>query len=244
MYAEDFVKIVVDRYINYKGIFKDHKNAEDLIPKCSDKNKALFLFYVIQLDYATKSQNLYTGAKKLFDINSNFYNPEYILNLTDEKLKEYLTKYLKPRYVNEAVNRYKMNSHKLLNEYNNNPLLVFTKSNTAKKALKRIKEFRGFGDKIGNFYVRTMVNVFNINYLDIEDMLPPVDVHDVKVAYLMEYIDSSEMTKKNILKTKELWSSACKKAGISWLVFDKALWLLGSEGKPKSKKDIYSLLEI
>ena len=50
------------------------------------------------------------------------------------------------------------------------------------------------------------------------------------------------MTKKNINFVKQLWNEACVKSEKSWLVFDKALWLLGSEGRPKTKKDIFKLL--
>lgn len=244
MLPNEFVKLVVQKYKNFEGIFENHKNAEDLAPNTDDISKALFLFYVIQLDYATKSQRLYDGAKLLFEKESNFYNPDFIINLSDKKLKDYLEKYLKPRYINEALLRYKNNSKKLMIEYTNNPLLIFDNARTAKEALKKTLEFRGFGPKIGNFFVRTMVNTFSFNYPDIENILPPVDVHDVRIAYLLGYIDSDKMSRKNIKLTKELWSKACRKAKESWLTFDKALWLLGSEGNPKSKEDIFKLLEV
>ena len=164
--------------------------------------------------------------------------------MSEKDLKKYLEQYLKPRYINETINRYKVNSDKLKSEYNNNPLLIFTDSVTAKEALKKTLEFRGFGAKIGNFFVRTMVNTFDFEYPDIENILPPVDVHDVRIAHLMGYIESDKMTQKNIQITKELWSNACRDAKVSWLTFDKALWLLGSEGLPKNKQDVFSLLEV
>ena len=244
MTPDKFVKTVVEKYQSFEGVFKDHKNAEDLAPNSDNVTKALFLFYVIQLDYATKSQRLYAGARELFDSKSEFFTPEFIDNLPELELRNYLEKYLKPRYINEAIKRYKANSTKLSDDYSSNPLLIFENSKSAKEALDKVRDFRGFGPKIGNFYVRTMINTFNYDYPDIESILPPVDVHDVRIAYLMGFIDSDKMTQKNILTTKELWSLACKNSKTSWLTFDKALWLLGSEGNPKSKKDIYTLLEI
>lgn len=244
MLPKEFVSLVINRYKNYRGIFENHKNAEDLAPNSDDITKALFLFYVIQLDYATKSLRLYDGARLLFNENLEFYTPDFILNLTDDKLRTYIEKYLKPRYINEAILRYKANSKKLKSEYESNPTLIFTNSVSAKEALKKTLEFRGFGPKIGNFFVRTMVNTFQYDYSDIGNILPPVDVHDVRIAYLMGYIDSDKMTQKNIQITKELWSKACKDSNESWLTFDKALWLLGSEGLPKNKQDILVLLEV
>ena len=242
MTPENFVKLVVTKYQNFEGIFAKHKNAEDLVPNTDDITKALFLFYVIQLDYATKSQNLYEGARRLFDINPQFYSPKFINATTENELQKYLKKYLKPRYINEAVKRYKENSVKLGTQYDSNPLLIFRNSNSAKKALAKTREFRGFGPKIGNFFVRTMINTYNFTYPDVEDILPPVDVHDVRITYLMGFIKSDKISQKNIRLTKNIWSTACKKTGISWLTFDKALWLLGSEGKPKSREDILKLL--
>jgi hypothetical protein len=244
MKPEQFVEVVVSKYQNYEGIFKNHINAEDLAPKGTKVEKALFLFYVIQLDYAIKSQKLYAGAKKLYEDDKDFFNPGRILEESEAELKKTMETYLKPRYINEAVKRYYKNSELLVKKYNSNPLLIFSSSDTCKEALGKVREFRGFGPKIGNFFVRTIINSFNYKYPDINLVLPPVDIHDVRIAYLMGYIDSLEMTPKNIQLTRELWSKACMDSRNSWLVFDKALWLLGSEGNPKTKEDIYKLLEV
>ncbi|EKE00438.1 MAG: hypothetical protein ACD_22C00024G0009 [uncultured bacterium] len=242
---EKFVKLVVDKYQKAEGIFTNRLNAEDLAPaNLSDLQKALYFFYVIQLDYAMKSQRLYEGAKKLCSDIPNFFTPQEILSLPDEKLAKIVSNYLKPRYINEAVRRYKLNSKTLIDKFQGNPIKIFTSSKTAGELMLKIKNFRGFGPKIGNFFVRTMINTFDFTYSDIEQVLPPVDVHDVRIAHLMGFIQSDEMIEKNINKTKKLWSEACKKANTSWLLFDKALWLLGSEGKPKSREDISQLVGI
>jgi hypothetical protein len=114
MQPKEFVEAIVKKYENFEGVFENHKNAEDLAPKTDAIAKALFLFYVIQLDYATKSQRLCDGAKLLFQNEHNFYNPDFILELNEVNLKKYLEQYLKPRYINEAIKRYKINSKKLI----------------------------------------------------------------------------------------------------------------------------------
>ncbi len=243
MAPSEFVKTVVDKYDSNRGIFKLHKNAEDLTPvNATRPQKALFLFYIIQLDYATKSQRLYENAQELFKEDPDFFDARNIFNLEPKILEETLRTRLRPRYLNEAVCRYIINSKKLLDEYEGDPLTIFIESTSAKQALKKVLEFRGFGPKIGNFLVRTFVNTFVFEYPDIENMLPPVDVHDVRIAHIMNFVDSSEMSQRNILKVKNLWHEACITAGVSWLKFDKALWLLGSEGLPKTEEDIIYLL--
>ncbi len=243
MKPSDFVEVVVNSYQNGNGIFANKVNAEDLLPaKIDNLNRALFLFYVIQLDYATKSQKLYLGARKLFNESILFFTPEFIVEMDEKELKNLLKKKLRPRYINEALKRYKLNSRFLLDNYAGDPRNIFRNSTTARDALKKIREFRGFGPKIGNFFFRTMVNTFSFNYPDIEKILPPVDVHDVRIAYLMGFISSEKMSGDNIKTVKNLWNSACRGANKSWLEFDKALWLIGSEGKPKTKEDVLKVV--
>jgi len=246
MRPEEFAQEVVNAYEEGRGVFSNRVNAEDLVPqKASDLEKARFLFYVTQLDYATRSQRLYAGAKQFFEEQgSSAFNPHQILDLSERELTKRLEKYIRPRYINEAVRRWKVNSQVLTQKYDGDPRLIFKKSESAGEVLEKVGEFRGFGPKIGNFFVRTMINTFGYKFKDIEEILPPVDTWDVKVAYLLGYLDSAEMSSRNVIKAKEFWSNACRASGVSWLIFDKALWLLGSEGKPKTKSDIETLLSV
>jgi endonuclease III len=193
------------------------------------------------LDYAIKSQLLYEGALKLIVVNPKFFLPTTILGLSDEELTKFLATYLRPRYINEAVFRYKANSQKLKDQYGGDPQRIFNDSD-ATKVLKRIWEFRGFGPKTGNLFFRSMVTTFNNRYSNIDSVLPPVDMHDVRIANKMGYVASDDMSEKNVQRVKELWNKACLDAGVNWLIFDKALWLLGSVGRPESKEDIERLL--
>ncbi len=239
----EFVTLVVRAYNNRQGVFATRANAEDLLPDgCTPLEKGQFLFYVIQLDYATKSQRLYRGATELWQRDKSFFEPTSILTLEEDLLRRVLQENLKPRYVNEAVRRWRSNSEQLLRNYSGDPRKIFSNAITAQEALKRVRNFRGFGPKIGNFFVRVMINVFGYDYPDVETLLPPVDVWDVRIAFLMGYTDSDKMSRSNIYSVKRLWSQACADANLSWLIFDKALWLLGSEGKPKAKEDILSLM--
>ncbi len=244
MNPSEFVKIVVNQYNAGKGIFQKKINAEELIPIDLDAlHKALFIFYVLQLDYAMKSQILYQGANKLYKENALFFTPQYIATLNDQDLTEYLQKYLHPRYINEALKRYCANTTVLLDKYNGDPRTIFTNSQSCQEVLQKLKGFRGFGPKIGNFFVRTMINTFDYIYSDINSMLPPVDVHDVRIAFLLGFVATDEMSSKNVDLVKKLWNNACQDSNESWLVFDKALWLLGSEGKPKTKEELLLLLK-
>ncbi|MBU0534710.1 hypothetical protein KKC62_00685 [Patescibacteria group bacterium] len=243
MKPSEFVKVVVNQYTEGRGIFQKKINAEELIPvELDDLHKALYIFYVLQLDYAMKSQILYNGANRLYRENKEFFTPKFLTTLTDGVLTNYLKEYLRPRYINEAVKRYCVNTDILLTKYESDPRKIFENISCCQDVLKRLKDFRGFGPKIGNFFVRTMINTFGYTFSDIDTVLPPVDVHDVRIAYLLGYTDTDQMSQKNIDFVKKLWNKACLSSGKSWLIFDKALWLLGSEGKPKTREDIIRLL--
>jgi len=236
---EDFVKATVKCFKNGFGIFANKVNVEDFVPKNkTDREKALFLFYVVQLDYATKSQKLYEGATKLIEDMPNFFSPNIILKFTSEELLNICVKYLKPRYPNEAYSRYRINSKLLLEKYKGNPLEIINSSKTAKEALRKVLEFRGYGNKTGNLLLRTLISVFNPAFEDIQEVLPPVDIHDVRIAYLLGFTENKEMTDKNINDVKIIWNEACQKARENWITFDRALWLLGSQGQPKTKDDV------
>lgn len=242
MTPSDFAKRVVELMEKREGVFANRLNAEDWVPADLDpKGRANFLFFLTQLDYAIKSVLLYEGARKLYAINPKFFTAELILSLKDKELQDLLAKYLRPRYINEATLRYKINSQKLIDMYKGDSRNIFN-TGDAPTILKKIWEFRGFGPKTGNLFFRSMVTTFNMNLDHIDSVLPPVDIHDVRIAKLMGFVENDCMTEHNIKLVKELWSIACKDAGVDWLVFDKALWLLGSVGRPTSTEDVLQLI--
>jgi len=238
----EIVSKICSAYKQNKGVFSEKHNAEDLVPKTSKENQIQFLFWVIQMDYATKSSRLYENTNSYFKINRKWISCEYILNLTDEKMYSLVKECFRPRYTNEVCKRFRLNGLKLQNEYKGKAINIVNKSKSAKELLKNIKEFRGFGDKLANFLCRTYIDLLNLKYDDIEDIFQPVDVHDVRLSYEWGLIASKEMTRKNIFKVKKIWQDACKSSKNSWIIFDKALWLIGSNGK--RSKDILTDFKI
>lgn len=236
---DQFAKILVAAFSRGQGIFSNKVNVEDCVPKeFSDLDKSLFLFFVVQLDYAAKSQQLYAGANALVSKKPDFFNPGHLQDLSNLRLRDFLTRYLKPRYPNEAVQRYRVNAEMLLDKYEGNPLNILCKSRSAAEALKKIRTFRGFGPKIGNLFLRSMISLFDSPFGDIQEILPPVDIHDVRIAHLLGFVNTQSLTEKNINQVKTLWNRACRDAGVNWITFDRALWLLGSEGRPRSKQEV------
>lgn len=229
--AEEIVIDICNAYNNSTGIFIEKSNAEDLVPDIKKDLQIQFLFWIIQMDYATRSNKLYENANMLFKENDSWLMPDYFLNMSDEQLLVFIKTNFRPRYSNEIVKRFKINAKKLNDDYSGLAINIIRSSRSAVELLLKIKEFKGFGNKLANFLLRTYVDLLELTYSDIDQVLPPVDVHDVRLTYEWGFIRNKDMTEKNINYTKKLWSDACKKTKLSWIVFDKALWLIGSKGK-------------
>lgn len=222
---------IVDAYNYSKGIFANKVNAEDLLPKTSKENQIQFLFWVIQMDYSTKSSALYENTNKFWNENPKWITTKYIDSLAPDELLTIIKNKLHPRYSNEIAVRFKINALQLDKEYDSLAINIVKKSTSAIDLYNRIRSFRGFGPKLGSFLTRTYIDVLKLDYADIANVLPPVDIHDVRLSFEWGLVSDKDMTQKRIESVQHLWSDACKQAGVSWITFDKALWLIGSEGQ-------------
>ena len=223
-------KLIVDAYDSSSGVFVNKVNAEDLVPYTTKENQVQFLFWVIQMDYATKSAALYKKANALWLEDAKWIDALYLLNLSEKAFQQMIKEKLRPRYSNEISLRFRNNGKLLLEKYKGKAMNIVKAAKSAADLLNRIYEFRGFGPKTGNFLTRTYIDLLKLKYNDINEILQPVDVHDVRLTYEWGLIPSRNMTKSNINIVKSIWNRACKEANVSWIKFDKALWLIGSEG--------------
>lgn len=226
---DEIAKLIVDSYDKGLGVFTEKSNLEDIVPKgAEDLEKSLFLFYVTQIDYATNSKRLNVNAARAFNQNIEFFNPSYIANIGEATVKDIL-KMIGPRYINEAVVRWQVNSRNLLEKYDGDPRNIFHNT-SARIVLDKVLKFRGFGSKTGNFFFRTMVDTFGYNYSDLDEIEQPVDRHDIRLTWEWGYLQSSEVTDRNVREVKKLWKDVCIRTGINWIKLDKAMWLIGSKG--------------
>lgn len=226
--AAEIVKIVMNSYNEGNGIFSERLNAEDFVrPEWSKQKKALFVFYAIQLDYATKSIALYEHMSRLFEEKE--ISPEFILGLSDEELASILANYVHPRYPAEAAMRWRKNSALLLEKYMVDATRIFS-SGDAVKSIEAINEFRGFGPKIGSLFFRVMMHTFDFKLANLDKITQPIDVHKRRMTKWFGVLDSD-----NIFEIKDFWNKACLLAGISWTEWDKPFWLLGSQGCAKKR---------
>ncbi|MBN2100659.1 hypothetical protein JW710_02090 [Candidatus Dojkabacteria bacterium] len=229
--TQEIAQEIVAAYNSSSGIFSNKINAEDLTPVTTIDNKIQYLFWVIQLDYATKSSLLYKNAHNLWEDNNQWVSVDYLQSIPDKELMNMILTKLHPRYPKEIYIRFKTNADKLKSDYSSKAINIVKNSDSANELLKRIRDFRGFGPKLGNLLTRTYIDILDLKYNDLDSIMPPVDIHDVRQTYEWGLINDKSMTNKNINTVKKIWNRACIESKVSWIKFDKALWLLGSEGK-------------
>lgn len=243
-------RILEDAFTNTDKIFSDTRNLiENQIPegiKPLSREHALFLFYIVPLDYLMRSELLYARAKIMFKKERMCFDPWYIINTFDQtnlqELASLLQKYLGIRFPSEAAYRWYKNSISLLELYDGDPREIFRGSGNAKEILRKITQFRGFGRKTGTMLLRGAIDLGFVELKDIDDVLPPVDIHDIRIAFNTKIAHSSEYSEENARKftrvIQNVWSYLCKEGHLDWLKVDRALWLLGSNGCAKGNCSI------
>lgn len=237
---EQVVENLVAAFRERKGVFRQRINIEDWVPEDLDKGqKAMFLFLTSVLDYGMRSTILYRGAQKLFAERPELLQPKILADFEESKgrLATLLLAYLHVRFPNEAATRWSLNCRLLLERFEGEVLKIFQEK-FALKVLDSIYLFRGFGRKTGHLFFRGMVNTFGLEYPDIDQVPMPIDRHKLRLTYEWGFISQDDYRKQNRKKAAEVWKEACRRAGISWLEFDRAFWIWGSSQvakRPKAK---------
>ena len=240
------VSLIVNDYLSNRGIFsKTNDLLEFQTPTdteyCS-REHARFYFYLIFNDHGTKSRNLYTKFKKLYNDNEYLFSPVEIIKKfeNDENLlkEEFLSK-LGLRYPSQAAKSWISNSKMIIEKYDGEPINLYTSTNSAMELFKRIKSFRSYGPKTSGLLLRVVRGVgFNRKLEDIAEVPLPVDIHDSRIAFLCGFyapdgindIYNIYSNPKHIQKIEKIWRVAAKEAKVKWVDIDRALWLLGSQG--------------
>jgi endonuclease III len=241
--AIEVVKRLQKAYINKEGIYKKH---EDLTVKTLPRNvkprsreHLLFLMFTTMLDYQTKSTSLFIHSKQLFETNPALFEPSFILkNFTknDPKLINILKEKLKVRYPKEAAIRWYSLAEKLHTQFSDDPRNILKGIKSYEELRIRIHSFRGFGQKIGDLFIRFLLENGFITLENIYEIEMPIDVHDCQIAIKtgivkVDSISTAFKHSRNFtLAVKKVLKDACKKAKAHPIIIDKALWILGSEG--------------
>lgn len=241
-------KLVVARvhkaFNQHEGLLAETSDlVENQIPdgvRPLSKEHALFLFYIVANDHGMKSSRLYAHAKFLFLECQDLFEPhEIIRNFTDPedpKLIEATGKYLGTRYPKETAKSWYLNSKELLKKYKGNPINLFQSTSDARVLIKRIRDFRSYGPKIGGMLLRAAIGLGFSKVTGIEEVLVPVDIHDSRISFLTGILKTTSGSEYKlnyyayVTQVQKMLLNTCNLLGLEWLDTDRALWLIGSRG--------------
>jgi len=169
---------LTDYFYNHKDIFADYSMPEYVLPrnlKKGTREHALFLTYVISIDYMTDAVKLWRKSRGAYELYPERFTPEEILKISPRTV-ETLVKNLGARFYSNAAKTWIKISRLLVDKYSNDPRNITRRPLTIEEVKEKIDEFPYLrGPKLNNFYIRVMgeTGLFKLKNLDELDI--PVD---------------------------------------------------------------------
>lgn len=232
-------KKLLDQFYNRKGFFANYSMPEYVLPRKLEegtREHALFLTYVISIDYMTDAVKLWERSRGAYELYPERFTPEEILNLSPRTI-ENTVKGLGARFYSNAAKTWIKISRLLVDKYDGDPRNMTRKPLEIVEVKNRLKEFPYLrGNKLSNFYIRAMgetglFRVKNLNELDI-----PVDK---QVARFTMYTGVLKLLSEQFIGCaqdeplrsliEEAWRNAAKKLDTAPWKLDEPVWTVGSK---------------
>jgi len=121
--ALEIAKVLFDQFYNRKGFFKNTPMPEYVLPRNLEegtKEHALYLTFVISIDYMTDAEKLWKKARGMYELYPERFKPKKILELSQRSV-ESIVKKLGARFYKNGANTWKTISRILLEKYEGDP---------------------------------------------------------------------------------------------------------------------------
>lgn len=218
----------------------EYRLPKNLVP--GSKEHALYLTYIISIDYMTDAEKLWRNAREAYELYPENFTPEKILAFSDRTLTVFLRE-LGARFSPYAAKTWKKISKILKHKYNDDPRNITATPLTVEEIKQKLKDFPYLrGPKLANFYIRAMgetglFKVRNLNELDI-----PVDKQVTRFTIYTGVLKlqggkfqgcANDDPLRSIIQ--EAWRKAAKALGIAPWKLDEPIWNIGSKLCTKRK---------
>lgn len=231
-------KLYCDFYSS-KGIFEKYSMPEYVLPKNlkqGSKEHALWLTYVISIDYMTDAERLWQKSRNAYEDCPDRFDPYWILKV-DPEILEGFVRSLGARFGATAAKIWAKLSKVLVEKYAGDPRAITSQPLTVDELKKKIKELPSLrGPKLSNFYIRAMaeqglLRVKNLNELDI-----PVDK---QVARFTMYTGVLKLLSEQFVGCaqdeplrsliEDAWRNAAQAMKVAPWKLDEPIWTTGSK---------------
>lgn len=237
--AEKIGKILRNLFETRTGFFAGYIMPEYVLPKNIREGSlehALYLTYVISVDYQTDAVKLWRNARQTYSEKPEYFNPKNVVAMKLEQLSSILRD-LGARYPTNGAKAWKTISSILLEEYDGDPRNITPEPLTITQVKKLIQKFPNLkGKKLSNFYLRAMGEKGLFRIKDLNELDIPVDV---QVAKFTIYTGCLQLTKGSLTgciheppiqpAVEEIWRKAARVLGIAPWELDEPIWTIGSK---------------
>ncbi|MFX0206831.1 MAG: hypothetical protein ACFFDT_12665 [Candidatus Hodarchaeota archaeon] len=238
-------RILLDQFYNKRGFFKDYEMPEYILPPNlirGSKEHALYLTYVISVDYMTDAVKLWRRSREEYQYNPDSFNSTKILDMSDSQLRT-LVKRIGGRFPKTGVETWRKISKILLDRYDGDPRNITREPSTIEEIKRKVDVFPYLrGKKLSNFYLRAMgenglFKISNFNKLDI-----PVDIQVARFTMytgVLKLLSDSfrgcvhEEPLRGLIE--EAWREAAYKLSTYPWKLDEPIWTIGSKLCSKRK---------
>ena len=237
--ANKIAERLFDQFYNHRGFFENYSMPEYVLPRNLEegsKEHALFLTYVISIDYMTDADRLWKKSRGAYELHPERFTPEEILKISPRTV-ENIVKGLGARFYSNASKTWIKISKVLIDKYDGDPRNITREPLEVDEVKRRLRDFPYLrGNKLSNFYIRAMgetglFKVKNLNELDIpvDKQVARFTIYTGVLKLLSEQFIgcAQENPMRNLIE--EVWRDAAKKLDTAPWKLDEPIWTIGSK---------------
>jgi endonuclease III len=228
-----------NQFYSRQGFFSDYSMPEYVLPrnlKEGSREHALFLTYVISIDYMTDAVKLWKKSRGAYELYPERFTPEHILKVSPRSIENFVRK-LGARFGSTAAKIWVDLSKVLTDEYSGDPRNITPEALPIRDIKKKLNEFPSLkGPKLSNFYIRAMGETGLLKVKNLDELDIPVDKQVARftiytgVLKLMseQFVGCAQ---ENPLRSliEEAWRHAAQTLGTAPWKLDEPIWTVGSK---------------
>ena len=233
------VERLLHEFYTQKGFFKNYSMPEYILPrnmKEASREHALFLTYVISIDYMTDAVKLWRKSRGAYELYPERFTPEEILKVSPRTVETFV-KRLGARFYSNAARTWITISKLLLDYYDGDPRNLTRTPLEIDEVKKLLQDFPYLrGNKLSNFYIRVMGETGLLKIKNRKELDIPVDKQVARftmytgvVKLLSEQFQGCvhEPPLRGLIE--EAWKNAANKLDTAPWKLDEPIWTIGSK---------------
>ena len=203
-----------------------------LVP--SSREHALYLMYVIAVDYMVDAEKLWQRARVLYERDPSLFTPEHVLGMDEGELVRTL-KWLGARFPRRAARDWREISRILLEKYGGDPRAITPEPLSLAEILRKLSEFPTLrGEKLSAFCVRVMHETGLLKVKDPENLGLPVNRQISRFTVytgVLSGVEYMTVCLKPELRAlvREVWRKAAAAVSVPAWKLDEPMWNISSK---------------